>query len=95
MTRYIDADALDYVVSRLNFEENRGITRADYKLIDSVLSEFPTIDAVPVIRCKDCIRNGAPDCTMEYHYLDSDWRFNDYSWNNENDYCSYGERKER
>ena len=47
-----------------------------------------------LIRCKDCIRNGTPDCAMEYHYMDSDWRFNDYSWNNENDYCSRAERKE-
>ena len=35
--RLIDADALDYVV------EKRNITRADYKIIDSVLFEFPTI----------------------------------------------------
>jgi hypothetical protein len=52
MTRLIDADVLDDVIMRLNFEDNRGITRAEYKLIDSVLFEFHTIDAVPVKRGK-------------------------------------------
>ena len=41
--RLIDADALDDVTMRLNFKENWGITRIEYKLIDSVLFEFPTV----------------------------------------------------
>lgn len=45
--RLIDADALDDVITRLNFNENWGITRGEYKLINSVLFEFPTVDAVP------------------------------------------------
>ncbi len=46
--RLIDADALDSVVLRLNIKENAQITRGEYKLIDSVIFEFPTVDAVPV-----------------------------------------------
>jgi hypothetical protein len=42
--RLIDADALDEVVLNLNTNRDFGITRVDYKLIDSVLFEFPTID---------------------------------------------------
>lgn len=41
--RLIDADALDDVIQTLN-EKNWGITRADYKMIDAVLFEFPTIE---------------------------------------------------
>ena len=48
MTRLIDADALDSVVLRMNTKENAQITRGEYKLIDSVIFEFPTVDAVPV-----------------------------------------------
>ena len=73
------------------------ITDVDFDRTDRMLfhtKHGKEVEFVKVIRCKDCIRNGTPDCAMEYHYLDSDWRFNDYSWNNENDYCSYGERKE-
>lgn len=55
--RLIDADALYDVMMRLNIKENRGITRSEYKLIDSVLYEFPTIDAEPVRRGK-WIRTG-------------------------------------
>lgn len=40
--RLIDADSQDDVISRLN-ENGWEITRADYKLIDNVLFEFPTI----------------------------------------------------
>ena len=40
--RLIDADAQDDIISRLN-ELRWELTRADYKLIDNVLFEFPTI----------------------------------------------------
>lgn len=49
--RLIDADALDNVVMRLNAKRNKGITRSEYKLIDNVLSEFPTL--VEVVRCDE------------------------------------------
>ena len=47
----------------------------------------PTVDAVPVVRCKDCARcvmyRGVPFCNK--------WRtFPDIELN---DFCSYGERK--
>lgn len=42
--RLIDADAIDEVMLDLNFNRDFGITRGEYKLIDSVLSEFPTIE---------------------------------------------------
>ena len=51
MPRYIDADTLDDVVQSLN-EKNWGITRADYKMIDAVIFEFPTVDVKPVVRGK-------------------------------------------
>lgn len=45
--RLIDADALDETVQRLN-EMGWGITRSEYKRIDGVLFEMPTVDAEPV-----------------------------------------------
>lgn len=50
--RLIDSDVLDSVVLDLNTNRNAGITRGEYKLIDSVLFEFPTVDAVPVVHGK-------------------------------------------
>lgn len=43
MSRLIDANALDDVIQILN-AKNWGITRGDYKMIDAVLFEFPTIE---------------------------------------------------
>ena len=42
--RLIDADALDDIVQDLNENKNYGITRSEYKRIDAVLFEFPTIE---------------------------------------------------
>lgn len=57
--------------------------------------ELPTIDAVEVVRCKDCKRRGTSyDCPLRrlifteaegYHYADS---------TTDDGYCSFGERKE-
>lgn len=47
--RLIDADDLDNVVLRLN-EEGRMITRSEYKTVDSIIFEFPTIEAELVRR---------------------------------------------
>ena len=58
-----------------------------------MLAEAPTIDAVPVVRCKDCVhwygRDGV--CLKIY----DDGSVSPYAWQfrNEDDFCSYGERK--
>lgn len=55
----------------------------------SDIKKAPTVDAVPVIRCKDCKQHfyghdGIPCCAnIDYGY----------GWRDE-DYCSYAERKE-
>lgn len=54
MSRYIDADMLEQVVSNLNSHHNAGITRVEYKRISGVMWEFPTADVAEVVRCKDC-----------------------------------------
>ena len=83
MARLIDADAL------MEFAKNRyGNT-----IIPSDITSFPTVDAVPVVRCKDCVhwydREGV--CLKIY----SDGAVSPYAWQdrNEDDFCSYGERR--
>ena len=54
------------------------------------IEEMPTIDAVPVVRCKDCIRRYDTDeCPMCFLI---DGRY--YEYTNENGFCDRGERKE-
>ena len=55
-----------------------------------ILREAPTIDAVPVVRCKDCVRRYDTDeCPMCYL---SEGKY--YEYTNENGFCDRGERKE-
>ena len=52
MARYIDADALGDVVYELNFKRTDSwkITRGEFKMIDSVLFEFPSADVRENVR---------------------------------------------
>lgn len=51
-----------------------------YKASDiySVLDAAPTVDAVPVVRCKDCVYYGGDTCWNEWF----------------DGFCSYGKRKD-
>jgi hypothetical protein len=55
----------------------------------SVIKNAPTIDAVPVVRCKDCLwyddKGDLPSCINE---------FNGLLCPHQDDFCSYGKRKE-
>ena len=54
------------------------------------IEEMPTIDAVTVVRCKDCIRRYDTDeCPMCF-LIDGKY----YEYTNENGFCDRGERKE-
>lgn len=70
--RLIDADAL---VEALNKAEVPY--RAD---VQNAIDNAPTIDAVPVVRCKDCFMFG--ECKAAEWYGD-----------NGNGYCSVGDRR--
>ena len=48
------------------------------------IEEMPTIDAVPVVRCRECKYHNKPPCPMRLSF----------NWTEDNDFCSYGERKE-
>lgn len=54
------------------------------KLLIQVIAHQPTVDAVPVIRCKDC------------KYWNGAGKFCDYEMSGlEEDYCSWAEPKEK
>ena len=81
MSRLIDADALMY-------EANSD---GAYGYVDAKqISDAPTIDAVEVVRCKDCLysteRYGHMECIHGVSYRNT--------WNKPDFFCAYGERKE-
>ena len=83
MARLIDADKFGMYLADVQLA-NRGWRDDVCELLDDVmyaLEEAPTIDAVEVVRCKDCKYWNNGDCyRLELSRPD--------------DFCSYGERKE-
>ena len=97
MPRLFDADALDKAFTELRFNADGGLAhwgdRKDWCLhgseIEKLIADAPTVDAEPVVRCKDC----------KYYYADP------WGWGNcvfeggvsrrtkETDFCSWGERR--
>lgn len=77
--RLIDADALFMENMRTMLEP---LGNGQYEEVKIVyfrdIENAPTIDAVPVVRCKECVYR--PCKQMPYSY--------------DHDYCSYGERKD-
>ena len=78
--RLIDADAL--------LEKLAKTPR--YFTVKFDIEEQPTVDATPIIRCKDCAHFDPDDedglCCSETNAM---------LWPDENDYCSYGQRKDQ
>ena len=83
--RLIDADAL----------VTEYYKNPSYINLCTVINTAPTIDAVPVVRCKDCkwfrtYPNGLNDCIKMNERASTEWEL----CNEPEDYCSYGERKD-
>ena len=59
------------------------------EIAEEILLQMPTIDAVPVVRCKDCkhwdTSSDLPGCVNE---------FNGLVCSHPDDFCSYGEGKD-
>ena len=78
--RLIDVDAF--------LEKMKRTSRYFYVKFD--IEEMPTIDAVTVVRCKDCIkRYDTDECPMCF-LIEGKY----YEYTNENGFCDRGERKE-
>ena len=90
MSRLIDADKLRN--GWLYNGANENIYCAN-DVIDDI-DEQPTVDAVEVVRCKDCVWNKQPQCPLSYTSpLSEDGEVSVWYKNKGNDYCSYGKRK--
>ncbi len=83
--RLIDADALTALIKK------RIKNSMIIGWLCSIIRDAPTIDAVTVVRCKDCKFgdwDSEPDDAMVC------MRTKDGFWRSRNDFCSFGERKE-
>lgn len=97
--RLIDADNVRNLFDA-EFKETRklilaGETHLDnlaegFAEADRVIWQMPTVDAVPVVRCKDC--KYWQDNNDGYPHEECRWGHGETP--DANDFCSYGERKD-
>ena len=92
--RLIDANAL---ISYMDECSKESRFRVYYGYAKSFIDNAPTIDAVPVVRCRECkywkhsgVKAGNSFSDMEHI---GGCEFTKY-YRRESDFCSYGERKE-
>ena len=95
--RIIDADAMKRVYQEVLCNHVACIDCSffmddKYCRFETMLSEAPTVDAVPVVRCKDCVNGTVFVNKQGAEYVDC--VLDDYSVRKPTDYCSYGKRKE-
>ncbi len=94
--RLIDADVLGRYLNDWQLSNATNECEVEYSLIETfmhILDTQPTIDAVPVVRCKDCIHRrttGRPPfvvfvCSHNKGLGDNV---------KDDDFCSYGEKRE-
>ena len=97
MSRYIDADAVKKDIARLHvlndeaeirrtYEYNPHVTTTDFE--ETLVSVFDAIDDAPsidIVRCKEC----------KWYTEDKGCLLEDNSTRTPDDYCSYGERKDK
>ena len=88
--RVIDADAfLAREIKRCHCVPLVGSSDRDYESLKLLLQQEPTIDAVRVVRCKDCRywqdNNGG--------YPNKECRWREDETPDADDFCSCGERK--
>ena len=95
--RLIDADIADVVIicDKCNELTQVSAIREYIKRQKAFLDKFPTIDAVPVVRCKDCKYCGISLVlpTGREMYTCMEGSHDHQMLLNPTDYCSYGVRK--
>ena len=88
MSRLIDADRALEIVRDQGIAHPSAYYLTTYATL--TLREAPTIDAVPVVRCRECKQGEVDDPDFPDQY----YCHAGCGWNNGDFYCAYGERKE-
>ena len=109
MSRLIDANAVVKAILEERDKIPRTITTAPYELGTEkpfhagdqmrggirkalrCIEQAPTVGAVSVVRCRECKHRGTDDCIFHIKGEPAD---EELLLKLDNDFCSYGERKE-
>ena len=96
MARLIDADKRIAEIKKLYCDgcDNYGGVRCRACWVDDamcLIDDATTVDAVPVVRCRDCKHRGTDYCIF---HIKGEPEDEELLRKLDNDFCSYGERKE-
>ena len=86
--RLIDVNALP--VAKVHIVDEAGFGADFYVVYEEDIRKAPTVDAVEVVRCKDCKHYVETDLWCNLNCCVGDSHANWYP----EDFCSYGERKD-
>ena len=86
--RLIDADRAMEIVRDQGIAHPNAYHLTNYATL--ILREAPTVDAVEVVRCRECKHRGTDDCIFHIKGEPAD---EELLRKLDNDFCSYGERK--
>ena len=93
LVKLVDLVEREAIKDAIGFMNLHFLGHGENKSVLDSINEVPSVDAVPVVRCKDCIHwyeaEGA--CLKIY----SDGAVSPYAWQDRNpdDFCSYGEKR--
>ena len=96
MARLIDANSIldDFLKRYTEMERDGKLVFAACEIkqdFADMISNVPTVDAVPVVRCWECKHRGTDDCIFHIKGEPAD---EELLLKLDNDFCSYGKRKE-
>ena len=96
MTRLIDADELKIYISTTfcdTCKRDKGVcSSCEFDDVFVAIDYAPTIDAEPIVRCKDCKHYIDPQIEDELGVRCVRWHTARFT--REDDFCSYGEGRE-
>lgn len=91
MKEYIERAAVEkFIEDGLNNPDKNRAFGHDAIEIMAEVHYMPAADVAPVVRCKDCVWRGREECAMFYRCDCGE----QHTWETDDDFCSYGERKE-
>ena len=87
--RLIDADQTAGI-ENLDQYSDLAAALGDMQTVRDILSDAPTIDAVPVVRCCECRHRYTMNCSMYYECSQCGGQ---WDWTTDDGFCDRGERK--
>ena len=89
--RLIDVNEAYEIARTSGLHDDFARCMADLTSLKELLEDCTTVDAVEVVRCRDCkwVENG-----KDYEAYCNHWKSGLYANVKDDDFCSYGERKD-